>query len=123
MDDMSKVSPIMASGPAEFEHWYDFAEGGPVHQVLLPFPSTKPAPFELARWSVTPGTSNDFDVHRSREVWIIVSGTGTLSWADQTKVLRAGDVVAFESKVPHQIRNNGSEVLLAMSVYWLQADD
>jgi mannose-6-phosphate isomerase-like protein (cupin superfamily) len=91
--------------------------------VLLPFPSTKPAPFELARWSVAPGTSNDLDVHQSREVWIILSGVGTLTWADQTKVLKVADVVAFESRVPHQIRNDGPDTLLATSVYWLQADD
>ncbi|MEU8255325.1 cupin domain-containing protein [Micromonospora inaquosa] len=113
----------MASGAVTFEHWYDFAEGGPVHRALLPFPSTAPAPFEVARWSVAPNTSNDLDVHRSREVWIIVSGTGSLMFADQTAVLGAGDVAAFESRVPHQIRNDGPDPLLAISVYWLPVDD
>ncbi|MEK8109502.1 cupin domain-containing protein [Micromonospora sp. M12] len=80
-------------------------------------------PFEVARWSVAPNTSNDLDVHRSREVWIIVSGTGTLTFADQTDVLRAGDVAAFDSRVPHQIRNDGPDPLLAISVYWLPDSD
>ncbi|MFC7546391.1 cupin domain-containing protein [Plantactinospora sp. GCM10030261] len=120
---MSKTNSSTTSGPVSFEHWYDFTEGGPVHRALLPFPSTAPAPFEVARWSVAPGTSNDLDVHRSREIWVIASGTGTLTCADRTHVLRAGDIAAFESRVPHQIRNDGADPLLAVSVYWLQEGD
>ncbi|WP_196255840.1 cupin domain-containing protein [Micromonospora sp. WMMD558] len=115
-------STSRASGPVPFAHWYTFAEGGPVHRARLPFPSAAPAPFEVARWSVAPGTSNDLDVHRSREVWVIVTGTGTLTWADQTTAVGAGDVVAFESQVPHQVRNDGPEPLLAISVHWLEDD-
>ncbi|GAB3140718.1 hypothetical protein GCM10027290_12000 [Micromonospora sonneratiae] len=120
---MSSTNLTTTSGPVEFEHWYDFSEGGPVHRALLPFPAESPAPFEIARWSVAPGTANDLDVHRSREVWIIVSGVGTLTWADQTTVLQAGDLAAFESRVPHQVRNDGPEPLHAVSVYWLQPGD
>ncbi|MEU8185327.1 cupin domain-containing protein [Micromonospora sp. NPDC049047] len=120
---MPTTNPVMTSGVATFEHWYDFTEGGPVHSALLPFPATDPAPFELARWSVAPHTSNDLDVHRSREVWIIVSGTGTVTFGDQTAVLRAGDVVAFDSRVPHRIRNDGPDPLSAVSVYWMRAGD
>lgn len=119
---MSSTSPALTSGPVPFDPWYAFAEGGPVERALLPFPSTAPAPFEVARWSVAPGTANDLDVHRSREVWVMVAGTGTLTWADQSTLLRAGDVVAFESHVPHQIRNDGPEALHAISIYWLPAE-
>ncbi|MEU1586281.1 cupin domain-containing protein [Micromonospora sp. NPDC005710] len=120
---MPNANPAITSGVVTFDHWYDFTEGGPVHRGLLPFASTAPAPFEVARWSVAPHTSNDLDVHRSREMWIIVSGTGTLTFADQTCVLRAGDVAAFDSRVPHQLRNDGPDELSAVSVYWLQAGD
>lgn len=120
---MRSSDSAITSGVVTFDHWYDFTEGGPVHRALLPFPVTAPAPFEVARWSVAANTSNDLDVHRSREVWIIVSGVGTLTYADQARVLRAGDVAAFDSGVPHQIRNDGPDPLLAVSVYWLQAGD
>ncbi|MFG2048116.1 cupin domain-containing protein [Micromonospora sp. NPDC048935] len=120
---MPSTNSAPTSGPVDFAHWYDFAEGGPVHRGLLPYPSAAPAPFEVARWSVAPNTSNDLDVHRSREVWIIVSGTGTLTFGDQTSVLRSGDVAAFDSRVPHQIRNDGPDPLLAVSVYWLPDSD
>ncbi|MFF0151523.1 cupin domain-containing protein [Micromonospora sp. NPDC005203] len=120
---MPSTDSPLTSGPVAFTHWYDFAEGGPVHSALLPFPSTAPAPFEVARWSVAPNTSNDLDVHRSREVWIIVSGAGTLTFGDQTRVLRPGDVAAFDSGVPHQLRNDGPNPVLAVSVYWLPDGD
>ncbi|MBB4961725.1 cupin domain-containing protein [Micromonospora polyrhachis] len=121
---MSSTNLATTSGPVEFEHWYDFSEGGPVHRALLPYPAEAPAPFEVARWSVAPGTSNDLDVHRSREVWIVVSGVGILTWADdQATVVRPGEVVAFESRVPHQVRNDGPETLHAVSVYWMPSDD
>ncbi|MEV0152551.1 cupin domain-containing protein [Micromonospora sp. NPDC050686] len=116
---MSTTNPAPTSGPVTFDHWYAFAEGGPVHRGLLPFPPADPAPFEVARWSVAPGTANDLDVHRSRELWIVVAGVGALTWADRTTVLRAGDIVAFDSGVPHQIRNDGPDELLAVSVFWL----
>lgn len=114
------MNPAACSGPARLHHWYDFREGGPVDRVLLPFPVSRPAPFDMARWSVAPGTSNDLDVHRSREVWIVVSGTGTVRWADQCADVHAGDVVAFESTVPHRITNNGPDIFRAVSVYWIQ---
>ncbi|MFF5174770.1 cupin domain-containing protein [Micromonospora sp. NPDC000089] len=110
----------MTTGRVAFEHWYDFTEGGPVHRALLPFPASAPAPFEVARWAVAPGTANDLDVHRSREVWVVIAGTGTLTCADRTAVLHAGDVTAFETMVPHQVRNDGPDQFLAVSVFWLQ---
>ncbi|MBY8875416.1 cupin domain-containing protein [Micromonospora sp. PLK6-60] len=116
---MPTTNPALTSGPVTFDPWYAFAEGGPVHRGRLPFPPADPAPFEVARWSVAPGTANDLDVHRSRELWIVVSGTGTLTWADRSTALRAGDVVAFDSEVPHQLRNAGPDKFHAVSVFWL----
>jgi mannose-6-phosphate isomerase-like protein (cupin superfamily) len=58
----------------------------------------------------------------SREVWLVISGAGRVSWADQTATLRAGEAIAFDTKVPHQVQNIGSEPLKVFSVYWKQAD-
>lgn len=108
------------SGPVTFEPWYTFSEGGPVESGILPFSAQAPAPFEIARWSVAPGTANDLDVHVSREVWLVVTGEGQVHWADQSRGVRAGDVVAFDTKVPHQVRNDGTETLHVFSIYWKQ---
>jgi mannose-6-phosphate isomerase-like protein (cupin superfamily) len=109
-----------AGGPVDFRHWYAFREGGPVERGSLPFPEHAPAPFELARWTVAPGTANDLDVHRSREVWIVVAGAATVVWDDnKTTRLQPGDVMAFESRTPHQLVNDGPVPFVAASVFWL----
>lgn len=115
---ISEIPPASTSGEISFEYSYSFSEGGPVESGTLPFPHNAPAPFEVARWSVMPGQANDVDVHVSREVWLVISGEGTVTWADQSARIAAGDAIAFDTKVRHQIRNTGSEVLRVFSVYW-----
>jgi mannose-6-phosphate isomerase-like protein (cupin superfamily) len=120
---MSNEAPAAStSGMLSFEYSYSFSEGGRVESGTLPFPHYAPAPFEVARWSVAPGKANDLDTHLSREVWLVISGEGRLKWRDQSVTIRAGDAVAFDTKVPHQVHNTGSEPLRVFSVYWKQAD-
>jgi mannose-6-phosphate isomerase-like protein (cupin superfamily) len=108
------------SGPVEFTYWYQFGDGGPVEAGKLPYPEQHPAPFEVARWTVAPGTANDLDVHRSRELWLVIAGAARAEWADgHTQELHPGDVVAFESLTPHQLINDGSVPFVAASVYWI----
>jgi mannose-6-phosphate isomerase-like protein (cupin superfamily) len=118
----NETSAASTSGKLSFEYSYSFSEGGPVESGTLPFPHYAPAPFEVARWSVAPGKANDLDTHVSREVWLVISGEGRLKWRDQSTTIRAGDAVAFDTKVPHQVHNTGSEPLRVFSVYWKQAD-
>jgi mannose-6-phosphate isomerase-like protein (cupin superfamily) len=110
------------SGQVSFVYSYSFSEGGPVESGTLPFPRYAPAPFEVARWSVMPGNANDLDMHVSRELWLVISGEGHVTWADQSATISAGDAVAFDTRVPHQVRNTGPEPLRVFSVYWKQAD-
>jgi mannose-6-phosphate isomerase-like protein (cupin superfamily) len=125
MPDNSKMDTSLVTetgGPVDFRPWYAFREGGPVERGGLPFPKHAPAPFELARWTVAPGTANDLDVHRSREVWIVVAGAATVVWDDnETKRLQPGDIMAFESLTPHQLINDGLVPFVAASVFWLDA--
>jgi len=114
----SETSAAPTSGLLSFEDWYSFSAGGPVESGALPFAR---APFEVARWMVAPGEANDLDMHASREVWLVISGEGRVSWADQSATIRAGDAIAFDAKVAHQVRNTGSEPLRAFSVFWKQA--
>ena len=111
-----------ASGRLSFEHWYAFSEGGPVEAASLPFPADAAAPFEVARWMVAPGEANDLDRHESREVWLVISGSGEVTWADQATTIGPGDAIAFEANVAHQVRNTGAEPLRAFSVYWKQTN-
>jgi mannose-6-phosphate isomerase-like protein (cupin superfamily) len=108
------------SGQVSFDYSYSFSEGGPVESGTLPFPRHAPAAFEVARWSVTPGHANDLDAHVSREVWLVISGEGRVTWDDQSATTVAGDAIAFDTKVPHQVRNTGAGPLRVFSVYWKQ---
>jgi mannose-6-phosphate isomerase-like protein (cupin superfamily) len=110
----------LPSGPLTFALDYRFTEGGPVEAASLPFPLDAPAPFEIARWSVAPGTANDLDCHRSREIWLVISGTGVVTFADRTVRIQSGDAIAFESRTSHQVYNDGDQDLQVFSAYWLQ---
>jgi mannose-6-phosphate isomerase-like protein (cupin superfamily) len=69
---------------------------------------------------VEPGTANDLDVHRSREVWIVIDGNAKAVWGDgHAMELAPGDVVAFESLTPHQLVNDGPISFVAASVFWI----
>ncbi len=108
------------SGLVEFEHSYRFEEGGPVEEGGLPYPIDHPAPFQVARWTVEPGTANDLDVHRSREVWFVIAGNGRAVWGEgEVRELAPGDVLAFESLTPHQLINDGPVPFVAASVFWM----
>jgi mannose-6-phosphate isomerase-like protein (cupin superfamily) len=111
------------SGPAMFQTDYLFSQGDRVEAATLPYAESAPAPFRVARWSVAPGRANDADIHESREVWLVAAGQGELVWADNEATIAAGDVIAFDSRVPHQVRNHGTEPLQVFSVYWVQAAD
>jgi mannose-6-phosphate isomerase-like protein (cupin superfamily) len=119
---VSTQAPGLAptSGPAGYHADYQFADGDLVEAVVLPYDPSSPAPFQMARWSVAPGKASDLDVHESREVWLVVAGQGELVWADRSATIGAGDVIAFDSKVPHQVRNRDTQPLRVFSVYWAQ---
>lgn len=108
------------SGALSFALDYLFEQGGRVEVGTMPYPRDTPAPFEVARWSVAPGTANDLDRHRSREVWLVIAGTGLVTFADQTLRIHPGDALAFETEVPHQVYNDGEESLRVFSAYWLR---
>jgi mannose-6-phosphate isomerase-like protein (cupin superfamily) len=115
---MADSSNSTHSGPVEFKPWYRFGTGGPVEEGILPYPLDAPAPFQVARWTVEPGTANDLDVHRSREVWIVIDGNAKAVWGDgHAMELAPGDVVAFESLTPHQLVNDGPISFVAASVF------
>jgi mannose-6-phosphate isomerase-like protein (cupin superfamily) len=62
-------------------------------------------PFELAKWTVAPGTANDHDVHRSREVSIVVAGAAIVVLDDnKTTRLQHGYIMALESRTPASTR-------------------
>jgi mannose-6-phosphate isomerase-like protein (cupin superfamily) len=114
---MNEDSGAESSGPVQFRFEYAFAEGEPVEAGGMRFAADAAAPFELARWTVEPGTASDSDSHDAREVWLVIAGQGRVTWAGDEKRLRAGEAIAFDSRVPHRIVNDGEYPLRVFSVY------
>jgi mannose-6-phosphate isomerase-like protein (cupin superfamily) len=106
------------SGLVTFQHAYSFAEGGPVEEGRVPGEPDRLLPFEVARWHIEPGTSNDLDVHRSHEMWLLMEGEGELTLDQQHLRISSGDAVMMDSQAPHRVRNIGRQPLHVFSVYW-----
>jgi mannose-6-phosphate isomerase-like protein (cupin superfamily) len=109
---------ITKSGVVTFQHAYSFAEGGPVEEGRVPGEPDRLLPFEVARWHIEPGTSNDLDVHRSHEMWLVMEGEGELTLDQQHLRISSGDAVMMDSQAPHRVRNIGRQPLRVFSVYW-----
>jgi mannose-6-phosphate isomerase-like protein (cupin superfamily) len=106
------------SGLVAFEYAYSFADGGPVEEGRVPGEPGRLVPFEVARWHVEPGTSNDLDEHRSHEMWLVIDGVGELTLDGQVVRISSGEAIMMNSEAPHRVRNIGDKPFRAFSVYW-----
>jgi mannose-6-phosphate isomerase-like protein (cupin superfamily) len=107
------------SGLVAFEFAYSFTEGGPVEEAReVPGEPERLVPFEIARWQIEPGTSNDLDNHRSHEMWLVRDGAGEMTVDGRVFQISAGDAIMMNSMRPHIVRNTGDRPLMVFSVYW-----
>jgi (S)-ureidoglycine aminohydrolase len=66
---------------------------------------------------VPPGASESLRSHEDAEhVYVIVSGTGTMSAAGDTERLEQGDLALIPPATDHSIANDGDEPLACVSV-------
>jgi len=93
------------------------AESGMVVAEALP-PAAAGWPFQASRWEVPPGRTSELDLHDVAEVWLVRSGQGTVLSGGTELPVRAGEMVFMASRVPHQVRNTGTEALRMFSVWW-----
>jgi uncharacterized cupin superfamily protein len=82
---------------------------------------TKRWPFDLELNRMLPGKSNfPFHAHAAQwEMYLIVSGTGSVRDKDGTTDVVAGDAFIFGPNEPHQITNSGDVDL----IYYVIADN
>jgi mannose-6-phosphate isomerase-like protein (cupin superfamily) len=76
------------------------------------------APFAMSRFRIAPGIATCEDTHASRELWIILSGKGDLTYDGVTSTVKKGCAYFFEENRPHSIRNTGADDLHVYSVWW-----
>src|SRR5664279_6032297 len=86
-------------------------------QLLFPENSASER-LTITRVTVQPGAMNPRHVHASSEqVWVALSGEGTLLLAEEgTETFRAGDVARFADGDEHGFRNSGAQPFVYLSV-------
>lgn len=68
--------------------------------------------------TIPPGESGNPHSHtREQETWFVISGTGKLVVGDEEVKLEADMVVVAPVGVPHQIINDGNEILKALFIF------
>jgi uncharacterized cupin superfamily protein len=82
---------------------------------------TKRQPFDVELACIPPGKKNfPYHAHSAQwEMYVIVSGKGSVRDVDGTIEVTAGDAFIFRPNEPHQIENSGPEDL----VYYVIADN
>lgn len=58
------------------------------------------------------------EAHKSREIWAMVQGTGTVHSEGEDYPAKAGDVFYFDSFNNHMITNTGDSSLVLTSMWW-----
>lgn len=103
---------------AEFAAAQQMGEGILLELMRMDLLGVGFAPFSASRFSIGPSCRTDDDVHKSRELWIICSGKGELSYAGQTVSIGAGEAYFFQGGHAHSVRNTGDEPLQVFSAWW-----
>lgn len=79
------------------------------------------APVAVLEFNVEPYASSEMSANPITEVIRILSGAGIVLSGNQELPVQAGDWLLIEPNVHHQVRNEGAEVLRALSVSWVEA--
>ena len=81
-------------------------------------PELEEAPFGGMICRIQPGEVSDPDFHNQSELFLVVTGGGSLIAEGETSDIHAGDIFALPRKVEHVVKNTGSTVLTFISVWW-----
>jgi len=90
------------------------ADGSAIRE-LAGVPSGNAANQSLAEATVPPGGETAEHYHRiSEEIYLFVSGMGTMRLDDQEAPVRAGDCVVIPPGAVHKLHNPGTEPLVLL---------
>ena len=102
----------------KFEHAQNMGPGVILELAAMSSVDDGFAPFETSRFSIAPGCRTGEDKHAAREMWIVGSGSGILTYDNVDTGVRTGDFLFFRTQARHSIRNNGYEELQIYSIWW-----
>jgi transcriptional regulator with XRE-family HTH domain len=108
-------TPVMRSGDQPL---FKSDSGGHIRQIAA---DDRVRGVEIAINEFEPGGSSALSAlhHGGYEYGLLLEGELTVTLDDQDHVLRAGDVISYDSTRPHRITNTGSEVARAV---WVNLD-
>ena len=90
------------------------ADGSAIRE-LAGVPSGNAANQSLAEATVPPGGETAEHYHRvSEEIYLFLSGAGTMRLGDEEGPVRAGDCVVIPPGAAHKLRNPGAEPLVLL---------
>lgn len=93
-------------------------EGTWVEKINFDSRNRDETPFQAAIFSIAPGCESIPDKHQVKESWVIQSGSGLLTYDDQTFIVNKNDVLFFDSFKEHRILNNSDETMVIVSLWW-----
>ncbi len=89
---------------------------------LPELPELEEAPFGGMICRIEPGEATDLDFHNQNELFIVVSGSGSLTAESGPIAVQTGDIFSLPKKVSHVIENTDSTVLTFVSVWWPRSE-
>lgn len=112
------LEPIVLANPRlVFSNPEHIASGVEVNPVDFVQKQAYP-PFQTTYFQVLPLSETPMDYHQEEEIWIVLNGSGVLTYEETVHRLNMHDIFYFASFKKHQIRNLMHESLLICSIYW-----
>ena len=67
-------------------------------------------------------TEMELDQHPTKEVYVIIEGTGTMIIDEESEVVGVGDVIAIPPNAKHKLITGEESSILFAALWWKQAD-
>ena len=94
---------------------YDIERDGKVFTKMVRFLSQPSRKLEVALLELTPQHIAGDHTHPGEEVFYLLEGEITVSYGNSDYILRAGDSIHIEAKLPHKIFNHGATAAKILS--------
>jgi len=112
--DAASTIPAVQTVRLEQRESFITADGSAIRE-LAGIPSGNAANQSLAEATVPPGGETAEHYHRiSEEIYLFISGMGTMTLDRDEAPVRAGDCVVIPPGAVHKLRNPGTEPLVLM---------
>lgn len=89
-----------------------------LREVRIPEHGAPNSPAGGACFTVPKGERTPISCHAPREMWIIASGSGELTYDGERINVTAGDILLFGANREHSIFNNKSVEIVVFAIWW-----